>query len=66
MSNKLIKEKLKPCPFCGHNANTTYGFMGVITMIKCRNASCGATVSFDCSYANEQGKEATIKLWNKR
>jgi ssDNA-binding Zn-finger/Zn-ribbon topoisomerase 1 len=69
MSNKLIKskEELKPCPFCGHKANTTYGVMGGITMIVCGNYNgCGATVSFDCGFANKQGEVASIRLWNSR
>lgn len=69
MSNKLIKKKeqLKPCPFCGHKANTTYGAMGKITMIVCGNyRNCGATVSFDCGFANLQGESGSIKLWNQR
>lgn len=69
MSNKLIKQKepLLPCPFCGHKANTTYGAMGKITMIICGNyRGCGATVSFDCGYANIGGEANSIKLWNRR
>lgn len=69
MGSRLVKpkEKMLPCPFCGHEAHTTYGAMGNITLIMCGNyRNCGATVSFDNKFANQNGEAASIRLWNQR
>lgn len=69
MSNKLIKSsksyELKSCPFCGSRVGETNGFMG-FRMFVCTNyKGCGATVSFDCDYANEKPERA-VELFNRR
>lgn len=51
---------LKPCPFCGSEAEVGVRF-GVM-MVKCANEECGATIE-NGYYSSE---EETIDLWNRR
>lgn len=55
---KSLREKLKPCPFCGGVAElkSTMGWYWVI----CKRGLCGASL-------NSRRKEArAISVWNKR
>ena len=71
---EILKEKLKPCPFCGgkafvntieHDAESRpngYRFHGEVM---CRNCQATAgTTGFDVSY--EFATEKAIIAWNKR
>lgn len=59
--------EIKCCPFCGHRAAVTNGIMDRMTFIICTNyVTCGATVSFDCSLANNSNEDTVVRLWNKR
>jgi len=51
--------KLKPCPFCGGEAKSSYTSNGVDINIRCK---CGIS-SRSYSYAD---KQKAIKAWNTR
>ena len=51
--------ELKPCPFCGGKAYIVKGFTG-LHMILCKD--CGLTAIFQ----NKEGRQETIKAWNRR
>ncbi len=59
--------KLKPCPFCGSDVKLyTFGIGDVyLMMIKCKNSSCGAKMSFDNTFCNIT-PGITVEYYNKR
>lgn len=59
--------KLKPCPFCGNDVKPyTVGIGDVyLMMIKCKNSSCGAKMSFDNTFCNIT-LGLTVEYYNKR
>lgn len=60
-------KETKPCPFCGSNpfyftdtvAHITMGELTTHTL-RCSNIDC------PCSMKTAKGKEALIKMWNRR
>lgn len=56
--------KLKPCPFCGEEVKRVVGFGG-LNFFKCKNAKCGAVMSFCNDWFNTHTSEA-INQYNKR
>ena len=59
------KIDLKPCPFCGKSVNRVRGWGG-LNFFKCTNRSeCGAVMSFDNDYFN-QNPEKAINAYNRR
>lgn len=56
----MIKNELKPCPFCGRKVEKERGYLTSLTMFLC--LKCGATVSFQSA---EKDPKATEK-WNRR
>lgn len=57
-------DKLLPCPFCGHKVHQVIGFMG-LRFFKCSNHECGAVISFDCDYCNDNPQKA-VDAYNQR
>lgn len=53
-----MSEELKPCPFCGGEAEITKWHEGYF--VECREQSCGGTIG---AYKTE---EETIEAWNTR
>ena len=57
--------KLKPCPFCGKPVTRVRGFYG-LNFFKCNNSGgCGAVMSFDNDYYNDNPEQA-FEAFNKR
>ena len=54
-----MSEELKPCPFCGENAELRGG-EGVASWIICNNKKCRATQGLELSGEN------AVKMWNRR
>ena len=59
-----LMDKLLPCPFCGHKVHQVIGVYG-LRFFKCRNPECGAVMSFDNDYHNNNPEE-TIEIYNRR
>lgn len=55
-----MADKLKPCPFCGGEAEMFAGIVYKLPVIICRN--CGATVSF----GGKETPKMTKSAWGKR
>jgi len=57
--------KLKPCPFCGGEAeidDKIYSFGPVEVVVQCSNNNCGVVPTTNYYY----DKARSIKEWNKR
>jgi hypothetical protein len=69
--NKIVTFEIKPCPFCGHNADVGLSDQGGIKM-ECQNMDCGASLPewtpFDKSDDPTvlEKIEMAIKYWNNR
>jgi Lar family restriction alleviation protein len=50
---------LKPCPFCGGNAEVAEPICGEDYFVKCVNCGCRTSYFY-------RAKEEAIKAWNKR
>lgn len=63
----MESKKLKPCPFCGNDVNPYIVRHGdvFLMMIKCKNSSCGAIMSFDNNFCNIT-PGMTVEYYNKR
>ena len=63
----IVKQLLKPCPFCGKAVKEQPGFhQGIIIMFfKCSNPKCGAIISFDNDKCNIFPLEAR-EYFNRR
>jgi Lar family restriction alleviation protein len=55
-------DKLKPCPFCGGEAEILYLDYSREHYVECRNKYCHLDVATDLS----KTKKTAIKHWNKR
>lgn len=63
---KKLGLQVKNCPFCGSSVAITRGLINApFWFFKCRNAECGATVSFDNMAANLAPPKA-VNNWNVR
>ena len=64
---KMESIKLKPCPFCGNDVKLYTVRIGdvYLMMIKCKNSSCGAKMSFDNTFCNIT-PGITVEYYNKR
>lgn len=60
----IVKQSLKPCPFCGKAVKEQSGFQGIM-FFKCSNPKCGAIVSFDNDKCNIFPPEAR-EYFNRR
>ena len=61
--NELVTEKLKPCPFCGHEFDLAEGLTGFGKKTKAIYIvclSCGARTPIEFSI------EDVVKAWNRR
>lgn len=57
--------KLKPCPFCGGEAEAVYAPNDINRWgVQCK--SCGCTVEVEEWKGVEDTKENAIKAWNRR
>lgn len=58
-----MREKLKPCPFCGGNKLTVSRYFGLnCYTVRCINEDCGMKVVTDFA----KTKKEAIELWNTR
>ncbi len=75
-----MKSELKPCPFCGEDAdmekrtailNDKFDELNSYVQIICRNGSCGAAVTVEAEYNSvdqklEVEKGKVVRAWNRR
>lgn len=57
MTNQIMFDKLKPCPFCGSSMCQTY-LSGEFYYVRCNR--CNSTSGL------ADTKDAAIKAWNRR
>lgn len=57
--------ELKPCPFCGEDAELTPEELGDYLRI-CVSCKCGATISYDASVGKESLYKTVTRKWNTR
>ena len=61
-----MKQKLKPCPFCGYEAEISHGrYDGKDTSYVCCK-KCGAQGEFFFVNPGYSSDERAVKTWNKR
>lgn len=61
----MDRTELKPCPFCGKPVTRVRGYNG-LNFFKCLNVGqCGAVMSFDNDYYNNNPEQA-FKAFNRR
>lgn len=58
-----MKQELKPCPFCGSEANVIRNIIFGGYSVHCTNEKCGAHVFFDEAEENRSKNE---QRWNRR
>ena len=65
MTELKISEKIKPCPFCGSEAEIEDNSLSNLKYftVKCSNENCGASVHF-CG--KSESREEILSAWNNR
>lgn len=62
--------ELKPCPFCGGEAELSCGFYNAVDYATVMCTDCGAKICFDSDHDPELTfdamEEAAIRDWNRR
>ena len=65
VSERMSKINLKPCPFCGGEAEAVYAPNDINRWgVQCK--SCGCTVEVEEWKGVEDTKENAVKSWNRR
>lgn len=60
-----MKTKLKPCPFCGKEAQATTGYSDYSWYVNCFTDYCHASVPPDEHHCYER-EELAVAAWNTR
>jgi Lar family restriction alleviation protein len=65
--SEIMKNGLKPCPFCGGEAHLQFNIVYKYYEVYCTGKDCNVRFPyFKCRRKNELAKRAAITVWNRR
>ncbi len=61
-----MTDKLKPCPFCGGEADFIQDNVLGIYAVWCKECKCKTPYQFDFGAGLEVSKRKAVEVWNRR